>query len=373
MSDQVRIGMIGVGQIGKRHVQGYLGEPGGPKAIPDANIVAICDVNEAEARRVAELYGVKDVYTDYKELLKRDDIQSVDVALHNRFHMPVTVDALEAGKNVYCEKPMSWAYREAVRMYETAKATGKMLHIQLGTLYATEAKAAKRLIDEGRLGDIYFAKAVHYRRRGRPWVDGYGSPAFVNTATSGGGAMLDMAVYHIARIVWLLGNPEVVSVSGKTYQKIDMYADRRESGRYNVEELGMGFIRMANDIVFSMEESWAIHANDPNEDRIYGSKAGLRVEPLEYYTTMSDLELDGQFDLRAAEFRWLMCDPTYQYYANSQVHWIAAQQGKVPLLDTAGIALKTALITEGIYLSNMLGREVTMDEIAAADADTYRL
>ena len=125
MADKVRVGMIGVGQIGKRHVEGYWGQPGGPKPVEDAEIVAICDINEAEARRVADLYGVKDVYADYKELLKRDDIQSVDVALHNRFHMPVTVAALQAGKNVYCEKPMSWTYVDAKTMYDTAKETGR--------------------------------------------------------------------------------------------------------------------------------------------------------------------------------------------------------------------------------------------------------
>ncbi|MGI6374915.1 MAG: Gfo/Idh/MocA family protein [Anaerolineae bacterium] len=373
MADKVRIGMIGVGQIGKRHVQGYWGEPGGPRAVPDAEIVAICDINEAEANRVAAMYGVKDVYTDYKELLKRDDIQSVDVALHNRFHMPVTVDALHAGKNVYCEKPMSWTYRDAKKMYDTAKETGRMLHIQLSSLYSPDARGAKRLIEEGHLGDVYFAKAIHYRRRGRPWVDGYGSPAFVNTSTSGGGAMLDMAVYHIARMVWLLGNPDLVSVAGKTYQEIDMYADRRASGKYDVEELGMGFIRMANDITFVMEESWAIHANDPNEDRVYGSKGGLRVDPLEFYTTIADMELDGTFDVKQAAWRWGQCDPLANYYTGSQIHWVAAQQGKVPLLDTAGIALKTAFITEGVYVSSHLGREVTAEEIENAEPGLGRV
>ncbi|MEN6478149.1 MAG: Gfo/Idh/MocA family oxidoreductase [Anaerolineales bacterium] len=360
MSDQVRIAQIGVGQIGKHHLDNY-------KAIPDAQVVAVCDIDEAEARRVAELYGIPHVYTDYREMLKRDDIQSVDVCLHNRFHMPMTVAVLEAGFNCYCEKPMSWTYRDAKKMYDTAKATGKMLHIQLGTLYDPCARGAKRLIDEGQLGDLYFAKAIHYRRRGRPWVDGYGSPAFVNTNTSGGGAMLDMAVYHIARIVWLLGNPDLVSVAGKTYQKIDMYPDRRESGKYNVEELGMGFVRLANDITFIMEESWAIHANDPNEDRVYGTKGGLRVDPLEYYTTLSDMELDGTIDAAQAAWRWGQCDPTAKYYTESQVHWVAAQQGKVPLLDTAGIALKTSFITEGVYISNYLGREVTAEEIENAE------
>ena len=86
---------------------------------------------------------------------------------------------------------MSWTYNDAKAMYDTAQRTGNKLHIQLGTIYSPEARAARKIIDDGHLGDIYFARTIHYRRRGRPYVDGYGTPAFVNTGTSGGGAMLD--------------------------------------------------------------------------------------------------------------------------------------------------------------------------------------
>ncbi len=358
---KVRIAQIGTGQIGKHHLENYA-------KIPEAEVVAVCDIREDEARRVAERFGIPDVYTDYHEMLKRDDIDSVDVCLHNRLHAPVTIDVLESGKNCYCEKPMSWTYKEAKAMYDKAKETGKMLHIQLGTLYAPEARAAKRIIEEGLLGEIYAAKTVHYRRRGRPWVDGYGSAAFVNTATSGGGTMLDMAVYHISRMLWLLGNPEVKSVSGATYQKLDnMYEDRRQSGKYNVEEYGLAFVRFQDDLTLMLEEAWAIHSEDPNEDRIYGVHGGLKLSPLTYYTTLADIEMDGTFDVDRAIWRWGQCDPTAKYYTGSQQHWVAAQLGLVPLLDTAGIALKTAFITEGVYISSFLGREVTAEEIEQAE------
>ena len=357
MSDKVRIGIIGVGQIGKHHLRQYA-------EVPEAEIVAAADIREDEVKRVAQEFGIPSVYTDYKELLARDDIQSVDVCLHNRLHAPVTIAALQAGKNVYCEKPMSWAYGEARAMYDTAQKLGLKLHIQLNTLYGPEARAARRLIDDGHLGQIYYAKSSHYRRRGRPFVDGYGTAQFVQSDTSGGGAMLDMAVYHIARMMWLLGNPELVSVSGATYQKLDnMYPARRESSGYDVEELGMGLVRLAGGIAYFIEEAWAIHGDQPDGDHIFGSHGGLRVEPLGYFTTLSDTEMDATFDLGQADWRWHQCNPQEAGYDNSQRHWVWAQLGRVPLLDTAGIALKTSQITEGIYLSNHLGREVTAEEI----------
>src|SRR5690606_15461033 len=99
-AEKVRVGVIGVGQIGKHHLANYA-------KIENAEVVAIADVNQAEAERVGALYQIPNVYTNFRELLQRDDIQAVDVCLHNNFHMPVTVAALEAGKDVFCEKPMA--------------------------------------------------------------------------------------------------------------------------------------------------------------------------------------------------------------------------------------------------------------------------
>jgi predicted dehydrogenase len=374
MADKVRIGVIGVGQIGKGHLRTYA-------QIPEAEIVAVVDIREDEARRVAGEFGVSDVYTDYHEMLARDDITSVDVCLHNQLHRPVTVDALRAGKNVYCEKPMSWTYQDAKAMYDAAQATGQMLHIQLGRIYRPTTVCAKRIIDEGHLGEIYAVRSVHHRRRGRPWVDGYGSAAFVNTGTAGGGAVLDTGVYNISRILYLLDNPEVTSVSAATYQKVDnMYEDRRQSGDYDVEEYGIALVRLAGDVTYSLEEAWAIHGDSPEEDRIYGTSGGLRLEPLSYHTTLADIEMDATFDVDRALWRWNQCDPQMKHlfssdlpvHANSQTHWVSAQLGYVPLLDTAGIALRTALISEGMYLSGYLGREVTVDEIEAAEPGAGR-
>src|SRR4030095_5614086 len=154
-------------------------------------VVAIADVNEAEAQRVGALYNIPNVYTNFRELIQRDDIQAVDVCLHNNFHMPVTVAVLEAGKDVFCEKPMAGAYVDAERMYNVAQELDRKLHIQCQHIFESPAKAGKQLIDGGHLGTIYHARSVGHRRRGRPYVDGYGSPTFVQKQNSAGGALYD--------------------------------------------------------------------------------------------------------------------------------------------------------------------------------------
>ena len=166
MSDKLKVGIIGTGIIGKSHIRRY------ESMRNDVEIVAIADINEAEAQRVAQENSIPRVFSDYHDLLKIDEIDSVDVCLPNFLHAPVTIDALEAGKHVYCEKPMAKTGVEAQAMYDTAQRVGKKLAVQMGTIFAKESQTAKRLIEEGTLGRVYYVKTSHYRRRGRVYVDG---------------------------------------------------------------------------------------------------------------------------------------------------------------------------------------------------------
>lgn len=363
MGEKVKIGVIGVGQIGKGHIASY-------RKIPDAEVVAIADINEAEVKRVGADNEISSVFTNYHELLQMDEIAAVDVCLHNNLHSPITIDALQAGKHVYCEKPMAGSYIDAKAMFDTAQEVNRKLSIQLGTLFQMEAKAAKRLIEAGHLGKLYYAKAVGFRRRGRPYVDGYGTSFFVQKEIAAGGALYDMGVYHIAQILYLLGNPELQTVSGATHQEIGMYEDRQKESHYNVEELGLGLVRLAGGITLIIEESWAMHLDDLEPSMVVGSKGGVKLSPFGYFSTVCDMEMDSTFNLERADWRWHQCLPNTDAYDSPQHHWIAALQERVPLLDTAGIALATMQISEGIYLSTKLGREVTAEEIDSSSEST---
>jgi predicted dehydrogenase len=248
-------------------------------------------------------------------------------------------------------------------MYEAAKACGRKLNIQLATLFSKETKAARRLIEAGRLGHIYHARSSGYRRRGRPYVDGYATSFFVQKSIAAGGALYDMGVYHIAQILFLLGRPKVERISGKVYQETGMDARRREISGYNVEELGLGFVKCAEGLTIDIIESWAIHLNRFESSSIVGSAGGVRLEPFSYHTTLDDMEGDAAFDLVQADWRWHQLVETEDAYDSPQAHWIAALQGRVPLWPCAEVALDTMLVSEGIYLSNRLGREVTAAEV----------
>ncbi len=355
MADKPKIGIIGCGQIANMHLRRYQKLP--------VEIVAAADIDEAALARTAQEYDIKHTFTDFRKLLKMDEIVAVDVCLHNNLHAPVTIAALEAGKHVYCEKPIAGSYADGKDMIAAAERTGKMLAIQLFTLFTLETKAARRLIEEGYLGKPYYAKSIGFRRRNRPYVDGYGTSAFVQQSIAAGGALFDMGVYHIAQILHLLDNPAIETISGATHQEIPMYEDRRKNSNYDVEELGVGLLRLAGGVTFFIEESWAMNMGEPPASELHGSKGGIRLSPFSLHSTVADMEMDATFELKSADVRWRRCIPDTDAYDSAQAHWVAALQGRVPLVDSAGLALSTMKISEGIYLSTKRGREVTGDEV----------
>ena len=356
MSEQVKLGIIGNGQIGTKHVERW-------QKIPGVKLVALCDIVIEKAERLAKQYDVPHTFKWFRELLAMDEIDAVDVCLHNNKHAPVSIAAMEAGKHVYCEKPLAGSYVDAKAMVDASQRTGRMLSMQLGSLFSKETKAAKRLIDDGHLGKCYYAKSSFYRRRGRPYVDGYGTEFFVQKDVAGGGAFYDMGVYHIAQVLYLLGSPDVLTVSGATHQEIDMYEHRRQEGKYSVEELGVGLVRLEGGVTFFIEEAWAIHLDGTDGSKIAGSKGGVSLSPFAFHTTLSDMELDATLDLGGAETRLGRVFPETAAYKSPQHHWAAVLKGEVALLPTKEIGLKTMLISEGVYLSQRLRREVTPQEV----------
>ena len=361
---EIRIGIIGTGIIAGGHMQAYGG-------IPGVKVVAACDIIPEKLDKFCEQHKIENKYADFRELLKRDDLDAVDVCLHNNLHMPVTKAVLTAGFHCYCEKPMAGSYADAKAMADIAEKLGKKLHIQLSTLYTPQARCAKKFIDDGNLGKIYHARSYGYRRRGRPFVDGYAEKEFNSKYWAAGGALYDMGVYHISLLNFLLGVPKVLRVSGQIYQELKMDEKRRAESGFDVEELGCGFVKFENNLTMDILESWAIHAGEFPPSMIAGSEGGLSIWPharadgstLTYYNEISGYPVTTSIDINAEQYRRRKIDPTLELYENPQTVWVAAMRGQCPWPETTKIALNTMLISEGIFMSGKLGREVTYDEI----------
>ena len=133
-------------------------------------LVAFCDLVEERAQKAAKEYGTPDaaVYTDYREMLRRSDLDVVYILTPNRTHCELTIAALESGKDVLCEKPMALNSVEAERMCEAARASGRQLTIGYQNRYRLDSRYLKKVVENGELGEVYLAKAHAVRRRGPP-------------------------------------------------------------------------------------------------------------------------------------------------------------------------------------------------------------
>ena len=121
MSDQqVKVGIAGLGFAGVEHLKGY-------QEYSRSEVLAVCDLNQEHAKQVAEEYEIPFIYTDHREMLANDDINTISVGLPNFLHAPVTIDSLNAGKHVLCEKPPARNAEEAIAMAEAAKANNRTL------------------------------------------------------------------------------------------------------------------------------------------------------------------------------------------------------------------------------------------------------
>lgn len=357
-----RIGIIGTGQIAQNHLRKW-------SEIEEVEAVVACDVNPQALETTCQTFGIDESTSDFREIFSRDDIDAVDVCLHNNYHAPVTIEALRAGKHVYCEKPIAGSFADGKAMADTAKETGNMLHIQLARLYMGETTACKMMVDAGELGNIYHARATEYRRRGRPYVDGYGTARFVQKEHSGGGALYDMGIYELSRMLYLLGNPEIERVTGKIYTELDM--DEERGHEFSVEEFATGMVYFEGGLTMDVVSAWAINLDQFSPSYIAGSKGGMRVDPFSFHKTVADIDFNMDANVGSVMGRRSLMNPELaKDMSSSQHHWAAALHGRVELLPTTELALNTMLIQQGIYLSSDLGAEVAADQIKETSVST---
>lgn len=260
--DKIKVAVVGTGGIANHHMGVY-------SKIEDIQVVAVCDIFKEKAMNFAERWGVpkKNVFTNYKKMMEMDEIQTVSVCTFNQAHRGPTVAALEAGKHVLCEKPMAAKLSDAVAMAKAAKASGKILHIAIHSRYQPHIVMARKLVDAGILGDVYYCESVGCRRRGVP------GGTFIHKKTAGFGAIVDIGVYNMHDTLFTLNYPKPVTVSGYSCDYISRNTPGLET--MDVEEFGAAWVRFEDGSIMIFKISWAVHADSLGNSYYLGKKAGM--------------------------------------------------------------------------------------------------
>ena len=358
MSDKIfKVGIVGCGGIANgKHLPAL-------KKLANVKIVAFCDIIKERAEQAAAEYGSEDtkVYTDYRKLVALKSLDVVHVLTPNRSHAPITIAALESGKHVMCEKPMAKTAADARAMLDAARKSGKKLTIGYQSRHRSDSMYLKQLIEEGALGEIYYAKAHAVRRRAVPtWG------VFLNEEEQGGGPLIDIGTHALDLTLWEMNNYQPAYVVGTTYRKL---ADTENAAniwgpwdpkKFTVEDSAFGFITMKNGATILLEASWALNTLDVDEAKttLCGTKGGadmkdgLRINGEKLgrtYITKPDLSSGG-----AAFYEGISQEP-HELEAMRFYQAIENDTDPVVLPEQAYVVTQ---ILEAIYTSARTGKPV---------------
>lgn len=347
---QVKVGIIGVG-IGTAHIHGY-------GKVPEAEIVALCDLNEERARQVAADNGLDNVaiFTDHRAMLESVELDAVSVCLPNFLHRPVAVDCLDAGRHVICEKPLATSAAEAQAIADAAARNQKNCMVAQVNRFRNDSRYLKQMTDSGDLGRIYYAHTGWLRKKGIPGYGGW----FTTKAQSGGGPLIDIGVHLLDIAWWLCGCPRPIAASGVTYAEFgprgkgrgNWGVEKKLEGTFDVEDLAVALLRFENGLTINLEVSWAIHNEKTRQwCQIFGSEGGCEWgENPALFRDINNAAVNSTIEIDAGE-PW---GGEMQHFINSIL------QNTTPDPDvTQGVTMMKML--DAIYLSAQTNREVVID------------
>ncbi|GKS11428.1 oxidoreductase [Paenibacillus chitinolyticus] len=353
LNDEIRIGVIGAGNIGNVHILGLLETPG-------VTVAAVADVFLPLAEARAKEHQISKVYGNGEDLIHDPDIDAVVIAVSNEWHAPLAVKALQAGKHVLLEKPMAIDVKAAKEIVLAERESGNVLMISHQRRWEPLNMQVKELVQRGKLGSIYHAKTGWLRRKGIP---GWGT-WFTQMSKSGGGPLIDIGVHMLDLSLSLMGNPRPVSVFGATYSEfgpkrrgIGSWGKPNWSGSYDVEDLATALIKMDNGSTLTLDVSWAALTETDNQPYIHllGTEGGATLRGSSYgklFAEMFDKEIDVELQLpeQQTDPRLLM-----------NMHFLECiRTGSEPLTSVMS-GYTNNLILNAIYESSRTGKEVELD------------
>lgn len=349
---KLNVAVVGVGGIARTHMPGW-------DASPHAEVIAGVDLNETVLNDWGQTFGVDRLTNDIDSVLSDPAIDIIDICTPNNYHAPIAIAALEAGKHVICEKPLAPTPADVQKMIDARDASGKMLMTAQHFRFKGNARALKRQIDKGALGDVYHARGWMLRRTNSPVTAG-----FVSKAQSSGGACIDIGVHILDLTLWMMGNPKPVTVSGVTRTELAMQPDafttwgmrRVKPEIYDVEEMAAAFVRFENGATLMLEVSWMLHHGAPKEDMqmwLYGTEGGSHWPKCEIYR--SDNE-----NMQHIDQILKLTKDKMEPHALECVEFAQAIVDGAPSPVPAEQSMQVMSILDGIYRSQETNREIVL-------------
>jgi predicted dehydrogenase len=357
-----KVGIIGAGGMLQYHVAGFR------KA--GADVIAVADAAPEAAARAASTWGIGRSFESVDAMLADvAELDAVSVIVPNKFHAPISLRCLDAGKHVFCEKPPALSAAEVEMMLAAADRSGRRLMFNFNNRARPEARAMMSYIQAGGVGVINSARAKWIRRTGIPGFGGW----FTTRELAGGGPVIDL-LHMIDLALHFMGYPDPSHVLANTFDTF--ITDRnfkgpwgipdRADGVNNVEAAAHGFVTFRTGQVLSLQVSWAEMVKREEVSVVFqGTSAGGKVERLFARdgldsTAIDTCELYVQENGCSVNRTIITPECEDMGRVDSAANFIDAIEGKAAPLNTAAEALKLMRIIDAIYQSAATGAPVAL-------------
>ncbi len=357
-----KVGIIGAGGMLQYHAAGVT-QAGG-------ELVAIADMAVEAAQKAAETYNIPKVFGDPGKMLEEcPELDAISVIVPNKFHKPLAIQGLEAGKHVFCEKPPALNAAEVEEMIAAADKAGKHLMFNFNNRARPESYAMMDYIKNGDVGDILTAQAKWIRRTGIPGFGGW----FTTKELSGGGPVIDL-LHMLDLAMFFMGYPDPAYVLGNTYDtfiqdksfKGPWGIPDRVDGTTDVESAAHGMVTFKNGQALSLQISWAEMIKREEVSVVFqGTKAGGKVERLFGIDGLDDTAIDTcelyvQENGNSVNRSIITEECEDMGRIRSMMNFLLTIEGKEAPLNTPDEALKLMKIVDGIYQSAETGAPVKL-------------
>lgn len=374
------IGMIGYGGIGRVHVMAYRSIPylyGLPAET--INVAGVATTRPETAEPAAAEIGCDFWTADYRELLARADLDLVDICVPNHQHEEIIVATAQAGRHIYCEKPLAMNVAEGQRIVEAVAKTGVKNQMTFNFRFFPAVIRAKQLIEEGFLGRIFSFRGRYYRAS---YIDPNKPLSWrLRKDISGGGALFDLGSHILDTLYYLLGDFGAVQATLETLIKERPVAPGAPvKGPVDVDDLALMHLRMADGTLGLVEISrMGTGVTNDMQFEIYGDQGAIRFRSedpswLEVYDVRdSDRPLGGRRGFRKLETvqryegakspDWSMTPSFVRTHAECQYQFLKAIAEDRPPSPTLADGLKVQEVMAAAERSSVESRWVAVDEV----------
>ena len=361
MSKAVRFGLIGCGGIGRTHANALA-------LIEEAKLVAVCDIDIARARDVADQHGIENAFGSAEEMLEAVPLDAVSVATDHKHHFQPAMAALQRGVHVIIEKPITTSLEEAYTLIETANVHRVTLGGVFQRRFFPAALRMRKAIEEGRIGRVTVAECIALLGRDRAY---FARDAWRGTwKGEGGGALMNQAVHMIDMLLWMVGEP--IEVYGR-------WATLRHGEYVDVEDCACAVVSFKNGALATITATTTLESIEkaPGFRLAVHGAAGYTLGLSERPELTQAVTDQWPFDAPETVAAWAEAEggrPGFPAFHSDQLRDFAqaVAAGREPLVP--GVASFRALeVIKAVYLSEARRRPIALPMTAEDRAEADRM